>query len=187
MLLGDFAERSKFSNAGIGEHDIDSSLGCNGLVETIEVGQFRNVPLNAGYIAANCFHGLVELLLATAHDEDVGALFYEELCGSQSYPGCATGNDCHFPLQFLIFGHRCFSSLLLLPVGLKKDSARPAYAWLEVNSFSICWLNPFTKACSPGPGLARKGFAASTRISSASVPRMSKVSEMNCSRGIACS
>src|SRR5882757_3295168 len=106
MLFGDFAEGSKFSDAGIGEHDIDSPLGRDDLVETIKVGQFGNVSLNASNVAANCFHSLVELLLTTARDEDVGSFFYKELCCSQPYPGCATGNDCHFSLQLLRTGHR---------------------------------------------------------------------------------
>src|SRR5271168_5179412 len=99
MFLGYFAECSEFSYAGIGEHDIDSSLGSHGLVETIKVGQFSNVSPNARDIAANCFYGLVELLLATAGDKDIGTLFYKQLRRSQSYPGCATGYYCYFPLQ----------------------------------------------------------------------------------------
>ena len=179
MFLSDLCRGSKFRSAGVGENDIDSSLSLDGLVETIEVGQAGNVSLNTSDIAADRLHGRVELFLTAARNEDVGTLSYEELCGGQPYPGCATGNDCHFSLQFLIFGHRWFSSLSPAPSRPKKDVAQPAYAWLEVNSFTICWLNPFTKACSPGPGFARRGFASSTRISSASVPRTSKVSEMN--------
>src|SRR5579859_133254 len=105
MLLGDFAEGSKFSDAGIGENHIDSPFGCGGLVEAIKIGQFRNVSLNASDVAANCFHGLIELLLTAARDEDIGAFFYEELRRSQPYPGCATGNDCHFSLQLFRSGH----------------------------------------------------------------------------------
>jgi hypothetical protein len=71
------------------------------LVETIEVGQFGNVSLNASEVAADCFHGLVEFFLTTARDEHVGTLFYEELCCSQPDPGCATCNDCYFPCSFL--------------------------------------------------------------------------------------
>jgi len=35
MLLGDLVEGSKFSDAGVGENDVDSPLGRDGLVETI--------------------------------------------------------------------------------------------------------------------------------------------------------
>src|SRR6266851_4558155 len=106
MLLSDFAERRKFRNAGIGEDDVKFSLCFDGLIKTIEVGQFGNVSLNASDVAADLLYRRVEFFLTAAHDEDVGTLFYEELCCSQPYPGCATGNDCYFSLQLLIFGHR---------------------------------------------------------------------------------
>src|ERR1700723_1888660 len=104
MLLSDCVQGSKFRDAGIGENDIDSPPGRNGLVETIKVGQFGNVSLNASNITANCSLRLVEFLLTTARDEDVGALFYEELCGRQTEPGRTASNDCHFSLQLLSFG-----------------------------------------------------------------------------------
>src|SRR6202051_3710624 len=106
MLLSDFSEGSKFSYAGVGKNDIDSSLSLDGLVETIEVVQSGNVSLNTSDVAADSLHGRVELFLTAARDEDVGTLFYEQLCSGQPYPGCATGNDCRFSLQFLIFRHR---------------------------------------------------------------------------------
>src|ERR1700722_4140865 len=105
MLLRDLSQGSKFSDAGICENDIDSPLRLDGLVETIKVGQFGNVSPNSNNVGANCFHGLVEFLLTTAGDEDVGALLYEELCRSQPDPCCATSNHCYFPLQLLSFGH----------------------------------------------------------------------------------
>src|SRR5579863_2406959 len=108
MLLSDFAEGRKFSNASVGKNDIDSSLSLDSLIETIEVGQSGNVSLNTSNVAADRLHGRVELFLTAARDEDVGTLFYEQLCGGQPYPGCATGNDCHFSLQLLIFRHRLF-------------------------------------------------------------------------------
>ncbi len=77
MLLRDFAEGSKFSNAGVGKNDIDSSLSLDGLVETIEVGQSGNVSLNTSDVAADRLHGRVELFLTAARDEDVSTLFYE--------------------------------------------------------------------------------------------------------------
>src|ERR1700692_4075371 len=106
MFFSDFAKGSKFSDAGVGKNHIDSSLRLDGFVETVKVGQSGNVSLNASHVAANCFHGVVELLLTSTRDEDVGTFSYKELCGGQPYPGCATGNDGHFSLQFLIFGHR---------------------------------------------------------------------------------
>src|SRR6202034_2383063 len=102
---------SKFSDACIGENDINSTLGRDGFVETIKVGQFGNVSLNASNIAANRFHGLVEFRLTTACDEDVSALFYEDLSGRQSYPGRASSNHCYFSLQLLRSAHRQSTSV----------------------------------------------------------------------------
>src|SRR5579859_6517688 len=92
MFLSDIAERRKFRNAGIGEDDVKVSLCLDSIIKAIKVVQFGNVSLNASNIAADCFHGLVEFLLTTTRDENVGTRFHEELCCSQPYPGCATGN-----------------------------------------------------------------------------------------------
>src|ERR1700691_1419435 len=70
MLLSDFAERSKFRNAGIGENDVKFSLCFDGLIKAIEVGQFCNVSLNAGNVVADRLYGRVELFLTAARDED---------------------------------------------------------------------------------------------------------------------
>src|SRR5216684_1536759 len=84
MLFGDGPEGNKFANAGVGKNNIDSPLHLrDGLVETIKVGQFGNVSLNARNVAADCLYGLVELLLATAGDEDVGTFSDEKFCRSQ--------------------------------------------------------------------------------------------------------
>src|ERR1700731_3627928 len=105
MLLRDLSQGSKFGDAGVGENDIDSPLRLDGLIETIKVGQFGNVSLNASNVAADRRYGLVEFLLTTARDEDIGTLFHEELCCSQPYPGGATSNHCYLSLQLLSFGH----------------------------------------------------------------------------------
>src|ERR1700737_477165 len=89
MLFGDFTEGNKFTNAGVGENNIDSPLHhTDCLVETIQVGQFCDAPLNARHVAADCRHGLIEFLLAAARDEDVGTLLDETLCSSQPNPFC---------------------------------------------------------------------------------------------------
>src|SRR5258707_5654860 len=105
MLLRDLSHWSKFSNAGVGENDIDSPFRLDGFIKTIEVGQFGNVSLNASDVATDRLYGRVELFLTAARDEDIGTPFYEELCCSQPYPGRATGNDCYFSLQPVIFRH----------------------------------------------------------------------------------
>src|SRR5258708_15619596 len=94
MLLCDVCQRGKFTNTGVSENNIDSPLHLSdGLVETIKVGQFGNVSLNARNVAADCRNGLVEFLLATTRDEDIGTLFDEEPCRSQSNPFCSAGDD----------------------------------------------------------------------------------------------
>ena len=70
---------SKFEETGVSKNDIDSSLRLDGLVETTKVGQFgQHLPDNAGNIAADCPHGLIEFLLTTARDEDVSTFSDEE-------------------------------------------------------------------------------------------------------------
>src|SRR5271155_3160329 len=101
MLLRDLSQGSKFGHAGVGENDINSPLRLNGLVETIKVGQFGDVSLNASNVATDCLHGLVKFLLTTARDEHVSSLLDEELCCSQPYPGRATSNHCYFSMKLL--------------------------------------------------------------------------------------
>src|SRR6266436_4446489 len=100
MLFCDTSQGSKFSNAGVSENDVDLPLyPTDGVVETIQVGQFGNVSLNARNVAADCPHGLIKLLLATARDEDIGALSDEEFCRSKPYARRTAGDDSHFSLQ----------------------------------------------------------------------------------------
>src|SRR5437867_8176709 len=110
MLFGDGPKGNKFAHAGVGENNIDSPLRLrDGLVKTIKVSELGNVSLNSRNVGADCLHSLVELLLAAARDEDIGTLFDEELCGSQSNPFCPAGDDGG--LAFELFGH-CPSPLL---------------------------------------------------------------------------
>ena len=100
VFFGDFTEGNEFTDTGIGEDNIDSSLHfADCLVKTIKIGQFGDVSLNACRVAADCLHGLIQFLLATARDEDEGAFFDEKLCRSKSYSRGATGYDGHFSLQ----------------------------------------------------------------------------------------
>ena len=46
------------------------------------------------------FHRLVELLLATARDEDVGPFFDEQLCRGEGDAGSRAGNHSDLILQF---------------------------------------------------------------------------------------
>src|SRR5438132_11682312 len=110
MLFGDGPKGNKFAHAGVGENNIDSPLHLrDGLVKTIKVSQLGNVSLNSRNVGADCLHRLVEFLLAAARDEDIGALFDEEPCRSQSNSFCPAGADGG--LAFELFGH-CLSPLL---------------------------------------------------------------------------
>src|ERR1700732_2691744 len=106
MLLSDLSQWGKFSDAGVGENHIDSPLRLDGFVETVKVGQFGNVSLNASDVASDCLHGLAKFLLTTARDEYVSPFLDEELCCSPPYPSRATGNAWHLCLQLLSFKHR---------------------------------------------------------------------------------
>src|SRR5260370_10666814 len=100
MLFGDGRKGNKFGNAGVGEHNIDSSLHLSdGLVQTIKVSQLGNVALHSGNVGADCLHGLVEFLLTAARDEDIGTLFDEPSCSRQPNPFCAAGDDGGFAFR----------------------------------------------------------------------------------------
>ena len=86
MLLRDVFQASKFSDTGVSHNDIDSSVRPHGLVETVQVGQFGNVALDAGNIATDCLHGLIEFLLTTLSNEDVSAFCDEELGWANPIP-----------------------------------------------------------------------------------------------------
>src|SRR6266404_8059123 len=102
MLFGYGPKGNKFANAGVSENNIDPPLHLrDGLVKTIKVSQLGNVALNSRNVGADCLHGRVEFLLAAAHDEDIGALFDEELRRSQSNPFCSAGDDGRLPFELL--------------------------------------------------------------------------------------
>src|SRR5260370_41551221 len=115
MLCRDGPKRNKFSNAGVGENNIDAPLDPRDcVVKTIKVSQLGNVSLNSGNVGADFLHGVVEFLLAAAGDEHIGTLFAEKLCCSQPNPFCPAGDDGG--LAFSLFEH--WLSALLLSSGL---------------------------------------------------------------------
>src|SRR6266404_9660582 len=118
MLFGDGPKGNKFTNAGVGENNIDSPLHLSdGLVKTIKVSQLGNVSLNSSNVGADCLDGLVEFLLAAARDEDIGTLFDEKFSSSQPNPFCPAGDDGG--LAFELFGHS------LSPLSLSCNSPAP--------------------------------------------------------------
>src|SRR3977135_1688565 len=131
MLFGDGPKGNKFAHARVGENNIDSPLHLsNRLVKTVQVGQLGNVTLNYRNVLAYCLHGRWDFLLAAARDEDIGTLFDEELCRSQSNPFCSAGNDRG--LAFELFGHcilRCCGAVTLQPRCFTLYQLSPSTAW----------------------------------------------------------
>src|ERR1700694_1721556 len=105
MLYSEGCQGSEFADAGIGDQDIDPSLRLHGLVEPIEVLQFGDVSPNACNLAADDLYGLVELLLAAACYEDVGAFIDEPLRCGETYSRGASGNHGHLSLQLAHYRH----------------------------------------------------------------------------------
>src|SRR4030095_14103489 len=101
MLLRDLSQRSKLSDTGVSEKNIDSPIRLDDFIETINVGQFGNVSLNACNVLADCLHGLVEFLLATACDEDIGTFVNKQLSCREPYPTAPSRDDAILPSSFL--------------------------------------------------------------------------------------
>ena len=107
VFFGDLFERGELALAGAGEEDVDLALfALDGLVEAVEVGEIGGVALHAGDVFADELHGLIELLLAASGDEDVRALFDEELGGCERHAGGRGGDDCYFSFEL---SHDCYS------------------------------------------------------------------------------
>src|SRR5438094_5177275 len=105
MLFRDLSQRSKLTDTGVSEKDIDSPLRLDRLVEAIKVGQFGNVSPNACNVLADCLHALLKFLLATACDEDVGTFVNKQLSCREPYPTAPSRDDRNLTFKFL--GH-CF-------------------------------------------------------------------------------
>src|SRR5439155_18718511 len=86
--------------AGVGEEDIDAALLLlHRCVQAIEVREIGDVAPNAGSPLAELHHPALELGLAPAGDEDVGALVGEPLCGGEADAAAATRDDGDFPFE----------------------------------------------------------------------------------------
>src|SRR5882757_6439642 len=123
MLFGDGPRGNKFANAGVGENNIDSPLPVrDGLVETIKVGQFGSVSLNAGNVAADCLHGLVEFYLAAARDEDIPTLLTKSFAVANP-PFYAAGDDSTLPSSLLgiVFPCSCRALMGVEPLPNIRD------------------------------------------------------------------
>src|ERR1700692_2923156 len=115
MLFGNGAKGNEFAYASVSENNVDSPLRLGaGLVETIKVGQLRDVALNSRNVGADCLHGLVEFLLATARYKNVRTLSGEKFCRGEPNPFCSAGDDGG--LAFELFSHRLSPLLLSYPL-----------------------------------------------------------------------
>src|SRR5258708_30211773 len=80
-------------------HVVRDGVRTHGLVESIEVRQFGDVPAKACNVASDRLYGLVELLLAAARYEDVSAFIDEALRRGQADSRGAAADHGHLFLQ----------------------------------------------------------------------------------------
>src|SRR6267143_1447218 len=114
MLFGDGRKGNKFANAGVSENIIDSPLRVrDGLVETIKVGQFGNVSLNARNVAADCLHGLVEFFLAATRDEDIRTLLTKSVAVANPIPSVPPVMTATLPSSLLGIVFPCSCRVLM--------------------------------------------------------------------------
>src|SRR6202034_2974607 len=80
--------------------DVDRALFPLDRVEqTIEVVEIGRVAPHAGHVPANQLDGLVERLLPSARDENIGSFFNEKLCARQRHAARSTRDDGNLTLQ----------------------------------------------------------------------------------------
>ena len=98
----------------------------------------RDVAPNGGDVLADVPDRLIELRLAAAGDEDVGALGNELPVGGQAVAAAAPGDDRDFPFQFLRHG------ITHLPVRAVRvagyEYVRPPHHTLTT-TLPICWFD----------------------------------------------
>ena len=98
MLLGDRSKSGNFSGARVGEQNV-AFLLLHGGVQSVEIGQLRDVSLDAGDILADLPGREVELALTAAGDEDVSLLGGESLGGGEANTTVAPCDDCDSSFQ----------------------------------------------------------------------------------------
>src|SRR6185312_13326421 len=98
--LGDLAERGGLAPARAGPQHVDAApLPLDGVVQAVKVVQVGGVALDAGDVAADLLHGLVQGVLAAAGDEDVRSLLDEQLRAGQRHAGGAAGDDRYLAVK----------------------------------------------------------------------------------------
>src|SRR6266481_8490261 len=109
--LGDLAERHEFAQAGVGEEDVDATLLLlHRRVQSIQIREIGDVPLDAADVLADLAHRRVELGLTAPGDEDVRAFRGEPSCGGEADSAVAPGDDGDLAFEL------CHGIVLLFPV-----------------------------------------------------------------------
>src|SRR5260221_13115577 len=100
MLLGNLAQWDGFTRASARVQDVDLSLFPLDRVEqTVEVVEIGRVAAHAGHVPADQLDGLVERLLPTARDENIGAFVNEPLGARQRHSARSTRDDCNLTVK----------------------------------------------------------------------------------------
>src|ERR1700733_7796600 len=100
MLRGNLAQWDGFARAGARVQDIDPTLFPPDRVEqTVEVVEIGHVAAHAGHVPANQPDGLVERLLPSAGDENIGAFLNKQSGARQCHASRSPRDDCNLTLK----------------------------------------------------------------------------------------
>src|SRR5579872_3322458 len=100
MLLGDLAQGDGLAYAGAREQHVDLALfPLHDVEQPVQVVEIGRVTLDAGYIPADYFDGLVDLLLLPACNKNVSTLLHEELGACQRHAARPTRDDGNFSFK----------------------------------------------------------------------------------------
>ena len=169
-------QRGGFAAAGAGPQYVEAALlPLDGVVQAVQVVQVGGVALDAGDVAANLLHGLVQRVLTAAGDEDVRSLVDEQLRAGQRQAGGAAGDDRYLAVElshgrFLRPVVPCAPGVPVLstPIGVLTVPGGPPGR--KLSTPVVTWLGyrrPMTEP-EKGPRGRRRGRGARERILSAS-------------------
>src|SRR5882762_11399219 len=92
---------SELGDAGIRKQHIDlAELLRDGLVQPVQVTQFRHVAAHRDQVAADGFYCFVQRLLMATRDYDLSAFLTKPLGGRQADSTVTARHNGHFPCQF---------------------------------------------------------------------------------------
>ena len=97
MFLGDGRARNHLAQARVREQRIDAALrALHRLIKSIEIGELRNIALDAGGLRTQQCDRRIELIATTAHDEYMCSFLDEPLRSGEPYSGGPTGDHRDF-------------------------------------------------------------------------------------------